>query len=67
MLFLTIPYRPIIAASIGPIFAAKFVGLVELQLWMISMKLAFPSFKGLCHGSQFLLALSTQFISGDIR
>jgi len=39
-LFLTITVRPIISKSTGPIFA-KFLGLVELWLRIIDLKLSF--------------------------
>jgi len=65
--FLTTSVRPIISTSTGPIFA-RFTGLVELWLLMISQKVVFfRSLKGLCHGNRSLLALSTELSSGDIR
>ena len=66
---LTVSVRPIISTYTGPIFA-KFSGLAELWLYMINLKylkLVFRSLKGRCRDNQYLLALSTEQSSGDIR
>jgi len=55
-LVLTIPVRPIISKSTGPIFAKR-SGLVEQWLWMINLKLIFRSLKEHCSGNQNLLVL----------
>jgi len=59
-------FGTVISQSTGPIFA-RFSGLVEIYLQLISLKLVFRSGKGRCHGNQILLALSIEGSFGDIR
>ena len=53
-LFLTIPVRPILSKSTGPIFV-KFPRLALIE--MIDLKLVFRSLERSCHGNQFMLSL----------
>jgi len=58
-LFLTIFVRHIISKSTGPIFA-KFVGLVEILVQIINLKLVFRTSRDVAMATNFCSFLSTE-------
>jgi len=62
ILFLTIPVRPIISKSTGPIFT-KFSRLIELWLRVINLKFVFRSLKGIAVATNLYGWLGSRVVS----